>query len=365
MVRILVVDDDESVHRFLIDTLKFAGYDTLSALDGVVGLKLAEEHLPDLIIADIYMPHMDGYAMMEALRSHPHTNTIPVILLTAAKEQTKIRLGMTRGADDYIPKPVSPADILASVKTQLQKRAILAKKHDFDLQTLRRNIVYALPHEFRTPLSIILGYAQLLEMDAQTAKPDEILELSHGITIAGERLQRLIENYLVYAQLEVIASDDAEREAARNHVVKDAASVIGAAVSDTAKARYRLDDLQMELAPVTLRISEDNLVKIVSELVDNAFKFSPRGSSVLVKATQEDHHFTLLIKDHGRGMTADEAKKMGAYMQFGREFFEQQGVGLGFVISQRLVRLHDGCLELESHPQEGTSITIQFPVVEA
>jgi two-component system sensor histidine kinase/response regulator len=363
MVRILVVDDDEAVHKYLVDTLTFAGYETLSAPDGLVGMQLAEAHLPDLIISDINMPNMDGYDLLEALHNHPHAKTIPIILLTAEDTQQAVRQGMTRGADDYIPKPALPSDILASVKTQLQKRAVLAEKHDADLQTLRRNIIYALPHEFRTPLSIILGYAQLLEMDAEAANPDEILELSRGISTAGERLERLIENYLVYAQLEVIASDEVELKAARNHVVKDAASIIAVASTNTAKVHYRLDDLQMELAPASLRISEDDLIKIVSELVDNAFKFSHKGSPVQVRTLQEDHTFTLLIEDQGRGMAVEETKQMGAYMQFGREFFEQQGVGLGFVISERLVKLHQGHLNLESRLQEGTRITIQFPAM--
>ncbi len=361
MTRILVVDDEEDVRRFLVDTLQFAGYDTVTASDGAAGMRIAEQALPDLIIADINMPYMDGFTMMEELHNHPQTNTIPIILLTVKDGRDEFRQGMTRGADDYLPKPVSPGDVIESVRMQLKKRATIAEKHDTNLRLLRRNIIYALPHEFRTPLSVILGYAQLLEMDRDTAKPDDILELSRAITTAGERLQRLIENYLVYAQLEVITSDPDEREAARNHLVKDAGAVIASAAQEIAGNHYRKDDLHLDLCRMVLRISEDNLTKIVHELVDNAFKFSDKGQIVMVQTVRQDHNFIMTIRDSGRGMKPEQVKQMGAYMQFGREFFEQQGVGLGLVIAQRLAQLHDGVFDVDSQPHEGTRITVRFP----
>jgi two-component system, sensor histidine kinase and response regulator len=362
MARILIVDDEETVRKFLIDTLKFAGYDTISAWDGMMGLKMAEQTLPDLIIADINMPYMDGYTMMDELHNRRQTNTIPIILLTIRDGRSNIRQGMVRGADDYLPKPVLPGEVLASVQTQLQKRAVIDDKHDTNLRMLRRNIIYALPHEFRTPLSIIMGYAQLLQMDHKSAKPDDILELSQSITSAGERLERLIENYLVYAQLEVIEADQDEREAVRNHIVKDAGTVIAEAANNQGESHFRLNDLRLNTSRVALRISEDNLKKIIGELVDNAFKFSKKGSPVEVSTQQQDHKLTVRIRDFGRGMTVEQIKLMGAYMQFGREFFEQQGVGLGFVIAQRLTHLHDGELIIESEPNKGTLITLQFSV---
>ncbi len=361
MPRILVVDDEEAVRKFLIDTLKFAGYDILTAGDGITAMNIAEQTIPDLIISDIQMPRMDGYTMMDELHNRPKTNTIPIILLTIENDKRDIRRGMVRGADDYLPKPVDPGDVLAAVQTQLQKRAVIEEKHDTNLQTLRRNIVYALPHEFRTPLGVILGYAQMMEMDHHRASPEDILESAQAISSAGERLEHLIENYLVYAQLEVIQLDAIEREAARNHLVKNAGTIIGDAAQQKAVAYDRLPDLQLDAARMALRISEDNLKKIVHELVDNAFKFSTRGTPVEVKAFQEDQSFVLSIRDYGRGMTASNINQMGAYMQFGREFFEQQGVGLGFTIAKRLANLHDGDLQVVSQPKQGTHITIRFP----
>ena len=83
MTTILVVDDDKEIREFLSDTLSYAGYSSILASDGYSGIQLAEEHLPDLIISDVNMPHMDGFQMLEGIRKATRTNTIPVIFLTA------------------------------------------------------------------------------------------------------------------------------------------------------------------------------------------------------------------------------------------------------------------------------------------
>lgn len=362
MPKILVVEDDRALRELVIETLRFAGYDTLAAGDGVMALRVAEEALPDLIVSDINMPHMDGYTLLESLRSHPHTNTIPVILLTALQDRRSMRQGMVSGADDYLPKPASPSDILAAVKTRLHKQALMAEKSDSNLDRLRRNIIYALPHELRTPLSLILGYGQLLEMDYTTATREEILQIAETIVDSGRRLERLIENYLVYAQLEVISSDAVEREAARNHVVENAAGVITTLAQERAEAYGRANDLTLELTEASLRLSEDNLKKLAGELIDNAFKFSAPGRGVQVRTIVQDGGMTLLVCDQGRGMSAEQIKLMGAYMQFGREFFEQQGLGLGVAIAQRLVHLHDGRFTVESVVDEGTTVRVDLPL---
>lgn len=356
-----MVEDDRALRELVIETLRFAGYDTLAAADGEMALRVAEEALPDLIVSDINMPHMDGYTLLEMLRTRPQTNTIPVILLTALQDRRSMRQGMVGGADDYLPKPASPADILAAVKTRLHKQALMAEKSDSNLDKLRRNIIYALPHELRTPLSLILGYGQLLEMDYTTASREEILQIAETIVESGKRLERVVENYLVYAQLEVITSDPMEREAARNHVVENAAAVIAMTAQARAEIYDRVGDLTLELCECELHISEDNLKKMVGELADNAFKFSTPGQPVVLKSALEGTLFTLLVCDAGRGMSADQIQMIGAYMQFGREFFEQQGLGLGFAIAQRLVHLHDGRLEIESQISSGTTVRVEMP----
>lgn len=362
MPRVLVVEDEVLLRKTTVDVLTFGGYETLEAADGYTGMHLTREHLPDLVISDVMMPNFDGYELLKALRTDPRTSAIPVVFLSALNDSKDIRHGMNEGADDYLGKPFSADELLRVVGTQLKKKTLIQDKYDTSLKLLRKNIIYALPHELRTPLSIILGYGQILETDYQTVSPDDLLQWAQAIVGAGQRLQRVIENYLVYAQIEVIQGDAAEVEQLRNHLVRDAASVIENVARALAVQYERETDLSLDLCRLALRISEANLKKIVEELVDNAFKFSSPGSKVLVKSVRDEDIFKLYVRDHGRGMTPEQVTALGAYMQFDRALLEQQGLGLGFTLAHRLVELHNGKLNIESRPQQGTLVSIEWSV---
>lgn len=350
------------MRELVAQVLQIGGHRPLLAADGEAGARLAEAHRPDLIILDLNMPNVNGFQMLEKIRSAPPTKTIPVIMLTGEQERAAIRKGMTNGADDYLIKPVSATELLEAVEAQLKKRAALEEQQEATLRLLRRNIIYALPHELRTPLGIISGYAHLLLMDGGRTEAREVLKYAQAISAASARLGRLIENYLIYAQLELIHADPDELRAANDHIVADCAPIIADAASERAAAHGREADLQLDLCHLALRISEKNLAKIIFELVDNAFKFSAPGAPVTVRSTCQEDLLYLFIQDAGRGLTDEQIKLLGAYMQFGRELYEQQGLGLGFIVAKRLVELHRGALRITSRPGQGTRISIRFPL---
>ena len=116
MVRILVVDDDESVHKFLIDTLTYAGYDTLSALDGLMGVQMASENLPDLIISDVNMPRMDGVTFVRSLRgSANEIASLPALMISTEAETQDRSEAQASGANFYLVKPVAEAELVRHV----------------------------------------------------------------------------------------------------------------------------------------------------------------------------------------------------------------------------------------------------------
>jgi two-component system, sensor histidine kinase and response regulator len=209
MAKIVIIDDDALMCNMIIETLAEKGHETFSALDGRAGIALIENKLPDLVISDIMMPELDGYQCLELIRSNSRIDTIPVILLSGINEFGAIRKGMVLGADDYLVKPFSHEDLSAAVETQLKKRALIRNHHETTLSLLRKNIVYSLPHEFRTPLQLIMGHGHLLDMTYNSATPVDIQESARVIVSAGKRLQRLIENCLVYTQLEL--ADEKEK----------------------------------------------------------------------------------------------------------------------------------------------------------
>jgi two-component system, sensor histidine kinase and response regulator len=360
MSTILLIEDAYEVRESVAAVLRFYDFDVLTAADGRNGLQLARQHVPDVIISDILMPGMDGYGLLRAVREAPETATIPVILLTAMDERADMRQGMTLGADDYLTKPFEKHELLSAIEVQLNKRITLADKYDTTLKLLRKNIIYALPHELYTPLHQIIGYAELLDMDSEIAAPGDIRESAQAIVRASARLHRLTENYLIYAQLELAASDPGEVQALRNHLVEDPAVVIAAAAQEIAASYNRSSDLKLKLATMPLHIAENNLRKIVTELVDNALKFSAPDTTILLHSFRQDGDFILQISDYGYGMSAEDINRVGAYMQFERALHEQQGVGLGLAIAKRLAELHRGKLLIESQISHGTVVSVQF-----
>jgi signal transduction histidine kinase len=174
-------------------------------------------------------------------------------------------------------------------------------------------------------------------------------------------LQRLIENYLYYAQLEVTVTD-AERRSDLAQNDADPGTVVYEAARERCKAHERERDLVHEVENARIAISSDSLHKLTSELVDNACKFSTAGTPVEVRAAVRDGSYILTIRDHGRGMDAAEIGNIGAYAQFQRNLFEQQGVGLGLAISRRLTELHDGTFNMHSIPGQGTTVEVGLPL---
>ena len=121
MKRILIIEDELEMLRNLTTILRLEKFRPLSAENGQVGVDLAKQQKPDLILCDVMMPGLDGYGVIAALRADAETVTIPFIFLTAKAEKLDIGAGINLGADDYITKPVSKADLLAAIRSRLER----------------------------------------------------------------------------------------------------------------------------------------------------------------------------------------------------------------------------------------------------
>ena len=121
MKKILVIEDEPEMRRNITTVLRLEKFAPIAAENGRVGLELARKERPDLILCDIMMPEMDGHAVLTELRGQPATASIPFIFLTAKGEKMDIRSGMNLGADDYLTKPVAKADLLAAIRSRLDR----------------------------------------------------------------------------------------------------------------------------------------------------------------------------------------------------------------------------------------------------
>jgi DNA-binding NarL/FixJ family response regulator len=123
MKKILVIEDEPEMRRNLTTILRLEKFQPLAAENGRVGVELARKEKPDVILCDVMMPELDGYGVIAALRAEAETVTIPFIFLTAKGEKPDIRAGMNLGADDYLTKPVGKADLLAAIRSRLERAA--------------------------------------------------------------------------------------------------------------------------------------------------------------------------------------------------------------------------------------------------
>ena len=363
MKKILVVEDAQSLRKDILEMLGFEGYDAIGAENGLVGVEKARQEMPDLVVCDIMMPGLDGFGVLEELRRDPVTATIPFIFLTARTDRVDIRQGMGLGADDYLTKPFTASELLTTVHARLEKRDIIEQITEQKMDDLRGNIILALPHELRTPLNVILGFSDLLVSDAEVMDAVRISEMARHINSSAFRLFRLIENFLVYAQTELIKTDSRQLEALRTgYLMYPRAAIVHHCEQKTA-AHDRETDLSLAVDDTkAIGISEEYLKKIIEELLDNAIKFSEPGTPIEVRAWPADDRFLVRVSDRGRGMAPNQWESLGAYMQFDRRIYEQQGIGLGLIIAKRLTELHNGSIRFESTLGVGTSVTISMPL---
>jgi DNA-binding NarL/FixJ family response regulator len=157
---ILVIEDEPEMRRNLTTILRLEKFRPLSAENGRVGVEVARQEKPDLILCDVMMPELDGYGVLQALRSDPLTVTTPFIFLTAKGEKPDIRAGMNLGADDYLTKPVNKADLLTAIRTRLERQAQQATpefKPNFDSPKPLEEVLNLTPRVAETLLWLCQG----------------------------------------------------------------------------------------------------------------------------------------------------------------------------------------------------------------
>jgi signal transduction histidine kinase len=363
MSLILVIEDEEHIRNNICEILTYENYAVIQAPNGLTGVQLAAEHRPDLVLCDVLMPGLNGWDVLLELRSNAATANVQFVFLTALADRANARKGMSHGADDYLPKPFTHKELLDTVSTRLKRSDELRLRQTEQIEQIRRNIIYALPHELRSPLTGILSCAEFLLMDHPTGlEMGRVQNVARIIERSGKRLQRLIENYLYFAQLE-LASNDAEQKAEfSNHLVTNPAGIIYTAATERAADHERAADLHLDVENAAVAVMEDNLQKIVTELIDNACKFSPAGTPIRLETRINGDVFALRVVDQGRGMQAEEILSIAPFAQFQRTLFEQQGLGLGLAIVRRLVHLYDGQFSIISQPEQGADVMVMLPV---
>ncbi|MEW5987931.1 MAG: response regulator [Chloroflexota bacterium] len=377
---ILLVEDDRSLLNGISDLLELAhiGYEirVITAETGVAALAAMADQLPDLIISDIMMPMMNGLELLGRVRQNPEWMNIPFIFLTAKGAKQDIREGRMSGADLYITKPFSSSDLVELVKTQLDRKFQIEQAHQQNLDNLKRNLLQVINHEFRTPLTFVTAYVDMLSSGLQSSEDSQNLsEYLRGIRVGCLRLTRLINDLVMVMELRTgeAAAHYEQRAGLQTHLGRLVAEVAEAHQKGAAEQGIQLTWSAADHLPLVYG-DEEYLREALERLLDNAIKFTymrrhlgeESPGRVQLSAEAADGELRLLVSDNGIGFP-ERVKELifELFYQYNRERMEQQGPGCGLTIVKGLVELQGGRVEVQSKEGIGSVFTIVLPMVAA
>ncbi len=334
----------------------------LTAKDETTGLKLAQQHSPQIILCELSASGINGYNFLEQIRQNQDTAIIPVIFLSNTLDPHQHRKAMEMGADDILFAPYSEQDLEKAIAARLTRQTTLLRRSQQELEQLRYNIAVFLPHEMQTALTGIIAGTDLLLNSSIPLDSSVMRELLNCIKLSGKRLSQLAHNFLLYSELKAVAYDPVKIQNLRNQETDSAHNNIAQISLKQTHRYHRQEDLNLDLQEASVKIGKSHLMKLVEELIDNACKFSEPGTPIEVRSQIQKDYLVLSISDRGRGMTSQQIENIGLGIQFDRSIYEQQGFGLGLAIAQDLVQLYGGKLQITSIPQKTTKVTLTLPI---
>ncbi len=368
--RVLLADDNADMRAY-VHRLLAPHFDVEAVSDGYEALDSALNHPPDLILSDIMMPGMDGFALLKALRKAPATSTLPVILLSArAGEESRVE-GIEAGADDYLVKPFTARELLARVTTHLAMSRLRRQaaererelRHEAEaareratgaLEALRRansdleQFAFSASHDLQEPLRMVSTFSQLLQMK-YSGKLDQQADTIIGHCVEGAtRMGRMIRDLLEYTRAASISEAPPEMVSAEE-MLEDALDNLRSSIEESS-AVVTHDPL-----PV-LQVKAVHLQQIFQNLVSNAVKY--RGSQaprVHIGAISQNGSWQFSVRDNGIGIDARYQEQVFGLFKRLHSSSRYSGTGLGLAICKKLVERYQGRIWVESKPSEGST----------
>lgn len=364
MQKILVVDDDLGIRELIEDILRMESYLPFLAANIKEAWDIVNNVKPNLIICDINIDNHEignGYDLLKHIKTNAETFSIPFLIISGQNPNKQMRHALQLGADDFLAKPFSNQDLISSIKALLNKNDNTKKYYQSQNESFKKAVVKSIPHEFRTPLNGILGFAQLIEMGIDDCEKEEIVSMAKTIYESGHRLLRLVQNYTTYIELFDLWSEN--QLISKNSNPISVASEIYEVAQNIASKYNRIESLEMNLYfDIEFFGNHSHLIKLFEELIDNAFKFSKDDDKILIQTNYNQFHVPYLeIYNSGIGISEIEINNISLLKQFGRDQYEQQGLGLGLSICKLIADLNKLKLEITGEKFKHTIVKIEFP----
>jgi two-component system, sensor histidine kinase and response regulator len=357
---LLIVDDDTFNRDVLCRRLCRAGYTTVPAANGEQALERVLQQPFDLVLLDVKMPDMDGFAVLKSLRSTYTATELPIIMTTVISESADIVTALTLGANDYVTKPIDLPVVLARIRTQLSLKwanAEMAKaKEAAEAATCAKSTFLAvMSHELRTPMNGMLGMLNLLRYTTLTPGQREYMETAYN---SAQALLILIDDLLDVSKIEAGKLELERIDFDVRQTIEDAAALFSERAYS--KGLELVCDIPANV-PVLLRGDPTRLRQILTNLLGNAIKFTEQGEVVVrvgdVHETATSVQLRFEIHDTGIGIAPEvQGQLFQAFTQAERSISRRYGgTGLGLAISKQLVELMGGSIGVESEAGQGAT----------
>lgn len=352
---ILVVDDNEANRLLAEGTLEDEGYRVILAAGGAAGIEAFEREAPDCVLLDVRMPEIDGFAVCERIRALPGGGETPVIFLTALRDVDTFDEALRVGANDFLTKPVRPAELVARVQTALKLRRMRVElrehyellKHQRDdlmrLQLQKERLSAFLVHDLKNPVNAMDLHAQLLLRDTSLSARarDSAAQIRHE----ARQLNRMLMNLL-----DVSKADEGKLTAKVADI--DWAALVADVTSELAAgADARKVVLQSNGNASQVRGDADLLRRVLVNLVENAIRHAPATTVVRITGVASDQGLEISVADSGPGVPAEERERVfEPFVQVEGGPLRpstRSGRGLGLAFCKKAVEAHGGSIRVE------------------
>jgi two-component system, sensor histidine kinase and response regulator len=355
---ILIIDDEEALRDGCKQVLEKCGYGVLTAEQGIEGIKLARDRVPDMAFVDLKMPHMSGMEIIEILsRDLPD---IILVMITGFASIVSAVEAIQKGAYDYLPKPFNPDQLRALTKRGLDHRnlKIETKKLKEEKEQMTKNFITFVSHEMRSPLVVIRQYIEALNEIAGKSFDKDVREIIERCRKRVQNLEEMVEHWLDISRIE-------NGTLAQQKVSLNLDSIISRSVEEMAPlCRKKGISLETNISKKLPQITGDveSLVRVFTNIIGNATKYTPEGGKITVKTQNDEYYITVSIADTGRGIPSDKLLLIfEPFFRCGGKNDKHGSSGLGLTFCKKIMESHNGDIAVSSKEGEGSTFVLTFP----
>ncbi|MBU2507157.1 MAG: response regulator [Bacteroidetes bacterium] len=369
MKKILIIEDDPAISMGLEAALTFENYEVIKENDGLKGYESALQKNPDLVLLDVILPSMNGFQICSKLKNEGCI--FPIFMLTSMDKSEHKLNGLSRGADDYIPKPFNMQELLLKIRNVLNRTSILndrAAKLEEDLKKIKEKVqasdelksefLSITTHEVRTPINAILGNLYLLKEELEDKLSEEQSSSFDIVDHESRRLIRTVDSMILLSEL--------QQETYKKEItvinLKELLDELMPEFRKEASHKNLVFQFNHEPTEITIQADRYSTSQLFAHLISNAVKFTEKGSVEIVLFTNQENKPFVQLKDAGIGITETFTPKLfEPFRQENSGYTKNyEGNGIGLTLVKKCCELNNADISVQSTKHKGSTFTIVF-----